>query len=273
MGGIIMKYSIGEFAHILGVSVDTLRLYEKHGIIKPIKDAKNNYRYFNDLDARNLLISRWYRSIQIPLHDVSALTRGSSMDNIIEKIREKRFSLQEEIKKSTMLLNKVTEINNDIENIQLTLNQCRKKEISGIYRLKQTNKNDLLKDEPLRGMVSTWMNLLPFTFYSFRIECKEFLSEGNCFDYTWGLAISEEEVHNFDIDINDYVEYIAPKTYISSVVMRANQQYLSRESFQFIIDYIKEHQYSITGDIIGRLMLVENINGLNRYYLEVNIPV
>ena len=35
-----MKYTIGKFSEILGVTVDTLRLYEKRGIIKPIKDKK-----------------------------------------------------------------------------------------------------------------------------------------------------------------------------------------------------------------------------------------
>ncbi|WP_340008072.1 MerR family transcriptional regulator [Paenibacillus sp. FSL K6-0276] len=53
-----MKYCIGEFASILGVTADTLRLYEKHDIVRPTKDNSNNYRYFNDLDVRDLLMSR-----------------------------------------------------------------------------------------------------------------------------------------------------------------------------------------------------------------------
>lgn len=39
-----MKYSIGEFAEIIGVTTDTLRLYEKYNIITPTRDEKNNYR-------------------------------------------------------------------------------------------------------------------------------------------------------------------------------------------------------------------------------------
>ncbi|MFD1266074.1 MerR family transcriptional regulator [Paenibacillus motobuensis] len=39
-----------------------MRLYEKQGIIRPLKDHSNNYRYYNDLDVRSLLMSRLYRS-------------------------------------------------------------------------------------------------------------------------------------------------------------------------------------------------------------------
>ena len=268
-----MKYSIGEFAAILGVTVDTLRLYEKHGIIKPIKDEKNNYRYFDDLDARDLLMSRWYRSIQIPLQDAAVLTKDSSLDNIIQKIKVAQTNLEEKIKKGTMLLNKIIDINNDFKEIELSLNKCRKKKLPGIYRIRQTNKNDLLNDDFIRAMSGTWMNILPYAFYSFRIEHMEILSKEKCFEYNWGLAISEEEIHNFDIEINENVEYISSKTYISSIILSSNTEYLLRDSLQFMIDHIKANHYSITGDIIGKIIVTEKANGISRTYLEVNIPI
>jgi len=101
-----MKYCISEFAALIGVTVDTLRLYEKRGIIRPIKDNKNNYRYFSDLDARDVLMSRWYRSINIPLQDAAILTKECSLETIIKKIKESQLNLEEEIRKNTILLNK-----------------------------------------------------------------------------------------------------------------------------------------------------------------------
>ncbi len=75
-----MKYTISEFAELLGITVDTLRLYEKYEIIKPFKDKKNNYRYFDDIDARNMLMSRWYRSLEIPIQEAALLIRQASFD-------------------------------------------------------------------------------------------------------------------------------------------------------------------------------------------------
>jgi DNA-binding transcriptional MerR regulator len=267
------KYSIGEFAEILGVTVDTLRLYEKHGIIKPIKDAKNNYRYFNDLDARDLLMSRWYRSIQIPLQDVSVLTKESSLDNVIEKMKEKQICLEEEIRKSRMLLDKIIHINSEVKAIPESLNKCKIKKLTGIYRLRQTSNNDLLKDECLKGIVSKWMNLLPYTFYSFRIDSSEILSQKNCFDYSWGIAISEDDINNFDLEIDDNIEFVKSKTYLSSIITVSNEERIMRDSLKFMLEHMREKNYSISGDIIGKIILTEKHNGENKHYLQVNIPI
>jgi len=268
-----MKYSIGEFAEILGVTVDTLRLYERQGIIKPIKDHRNNYRYFDDLDARNLLMSRWYRSMQIPLQDVSGLTKEACLEDIIGKIGTMELNLKEEIRKSTMLLNKLTEINNGIRGIEAALNKCIIKKTPGLYRLKQTQRNTLLTDDFLREMVSKWMNMLPFAFYSFRIGSREFTSRESCLEYNWGIAISEEEIGNFDVEINEHIEYISPRTCVSAVIPSPHREYILADSLQFMLDYIKENNYCIVDDIIGRIIVTEKVNYQSRSYLEVNIPI
>lgn len=94
-----MKYSIGEFAEIIGVTTDTLRLYEKYNIITPTRDEKNNYRYYDDLDARDILMSRWFRSLQIPLEDVATIINDPSKEKILNKIIKTEENLKKEIKK------------------------------------------------------------------------------------------------------------------------------------------------------------------------------
>ncbi|ULO05822.1 MerR family transcriptional regulator [Paenibacillus sp. 19GGS1-52] len=269
-----MKYCIGEFASILGVTSDTLRLYEKHDIVRPIKDNSNNYRYFDDLDARDLLMSRWYRSMQIPLQDVALLIKDASSEHIIEKFQETQLNLEAEIKRSTMLLNKIIEINNEFKQIERSLNICTLKEVPGIYRLRQTHKNDLLINDYLKDTVNEWMNMLPFSFYSFRIENSDILSEANtCCDYNWGLSLLEDEVHKLNVEIDENVEYISPTTCISAVIACSGEESIRRDSLQFMLDYLEEHQYSIAGDIVGKIILTEKIEGESRTYLEVNIPI
>lgn len=38
---------IGEVNKIYGVSLDTLRYYDKIGLLKPIVDPNNSYRYYS----------------------------------------------------------------------------------------------------------------------------------------------------------------------------------------------------------------------------------
>ena len=269
-----MKYCIGEFASILGVTADTLRLYEKHDIVRPTKDNNNNYRYFNDLDARDLLMSRWYRSMEIPLPEVALLMKESSLEHVMGMMQDTEQSLEEEIKKKTMLLKKMNEIRKELNEIESSLYTCKIKQLPGMYRLRQTDKNSLLNNDIVKSLVNTWMDLLPYAFYSFRIEDKGFFSNrDNNFDYSWGLTLPEAETQQMDMNMDEYVEYISPSTCISATIVSTEGKYITKKSLQFMIDYIETNHYTVSGDVVGKLLLTEKISGNNRSYLEVNIPI
>ncbi|MEF2967520.1 MerR family transcriptional regulator [Paenibacillus sp. M1] len=269
-----MKYCIGEFSAILGITRDTLRLYEKHDIVTPVKDDFNSYRYFNDLDARDLLMSRWYRSLQIPLQEVADLMKHSSLDKITEKIDASRNNLEEEIKRGLVTLNKMVEIKSELDNLETSMYQCVLKHRPGLYRLKQTENNRLLKNEGLKGMVNTWMELLPFSFFCFRVEQSE-LSSGNknAWDYSWGLTLTDVDAKRLDVELNDLVEYIPPAACISSVIRVPHQENITKRTLQFMFDYLEAAGYRVTGDIVGRIILTEKAETESRSYLEVNISV
>ncbi len=267
-----MKYTIGEFAELLGVTVDTLRLYEKYGIIKPVKSKSNNYRYFNDFDARNMLMSRWYRSMGFPIQEVAGLIKNDSFEQIAELMYQKQLELEEEIKQKTLVVEKMSEIIKSIHDIPNIESKCRLKELPGIYRIRQTKKNEFVKDGISGEIVEDWMRSLPHTFFSFRINYKKLYAEEKSFDYNWGLALFEEDIKKIKIKIDQGVEYIEPNQYVSSVIV-SDSDYLTRADLQFMFDYIQANNYVINGDIFGRIILTEKSKDTRYTALEVNIPI
>lgn len=268
-----MNYTIGDFSKILGITVDTLRLYEKCGIVKPIKNKENSYRYFQDLDARKLLLSRWYRSMEISLNDVTDLVNNPTIEKITQKVEETELDLKEKIKMNTLLLNKISEIKKDITEIQYSLYQFKMKKLSGIYRLKQTDKDSLLKDISIKDIANNWINSFPYSFRSCRLDKKSFFEE-NYLDYNWGLAIFEDEIQYFDLTINEATEYISAQTYLSTVLLVTDsEEYLSKSSIQFIIDYLSQNNYTVIGDIIGKLIITAEVNLKVQTYIELDIPI
>lgn len=267
-----MRYSIGEFATITGVSTDTLRLYEKQDIIRPLKDHSNNYRYYNDLDVRSLLMSRWYRSMQIPLYDVSKLINGGTSHQVMDKIEESKLNLEEQIRKSTLLLNKMNEIQTELGQVEERLQKCQIKQLPGRYRLKQTNQNRLLKEPFLKGVVNEWMELLPFTFFCFRIENWNETPDNDMFEYSWGVTLTEEDLMNLNVGISDGVEYLPPVRCLSSVIRTSAQESFSVNSFRFMLDKLAARGHKVTGNITGKLLLNEYIQEDPGSYLEINIP-
>lgn len=269
-----MNYSIGEFAALMGVTMDTLRLYEKHNIIKPIKDDRNHYRYFNDLDARALLQSRLYRSMEIPLSDVAALIGNSSLRDLIEQTEKTQLKLEEEIRRKSRLLRRLQEITADYKRAEASINQCQIKNMPGIYRIRQTEQNNLLHNGLLKNSVSQWMDKLPYAFRSFVITSQEFLAQKMNLSHSWGLALSERDFHDFGMEMSENVEYYGPKTCVSSIILSPpREELLGRDALQIMTDYLKENNHAIAGDIIGKLILSESGADKNKSYLEINIPI
>lgn len=267
-----MKYTISEFAELLGVTADTLRLYEKYKIIKPSKNEKNNYRYFDDIDARNMLMSRWYRSLEFSMQEAALLTQKGTTDEITDKINKRKLGLKKEIEQKRMLLDKMTELTEILSCLDIKLNQCTAKELSGIYRLRQTDKNNLIKNNNLTKTVEVWMKYLPYVFFSFQILNKDMRPRNITFDYNWGLALEEEMAKRLGINVEEGIEYIEPKKCISAVIISSGD-YITRESIQFMFDYIKENNLITNGDILGKIIITEKAKEIRHSILEVNIPI
>ena len=66
------KYSIGEVSDRIGLSRDTLRFYEKKGIIHPEKE-KNGYRTYTYDDILKLLKIRFYRRLDFSIEDIERI--------------------------------------------------------------------------------------------------------------------------------------------------------------------------------------------------------
>ncbi|MNJ55620.1 hypothetical protein D3C77_511250 [compost metagenome] len=117
------------------------------------------------------------------------------------------------------------------------------------------------------------MEKLPYTYYSFRMENQDQTIEHEVMDYNWGLTLLEEDSRRLNAVLNDSVEYLPPATCICAVIVRAHEEYISSDSFQFMLDYMKESGYSVAGDITGKILLNEKLGDYSRTYLEIYIPI
>lgn len=88
-------YSIGTVAALLGISSDTLRHYEKKGLITSGK-LGNGYRYYTNEDLRNLLSVLYYRKMDLSLNHISLLLKNSSTSSQVEELLDRRILEEEE---------------------------------------------------------------------------------------------------------------------------------------------------------------------------------
>lgn len=110
-------YKIGEIAKLLGVSVDTLRLYDKKGIVSPMR-MENGYRYY----TRNQMIILNYvmmlRKANLSLDTIKSFVHETNLGNSIKELKDTQNYIDEQILK----LNSLKQVVDDYINIY---DKCR----------------------------------------------------------------------------------------------------------------------------------------------------
>lgn len=88
---------IGEIAEFFGVSRKAIRLYEKKGIIKPVKvDAQNGYRYYSADQVQQLNALLELKALGFSLDEIKAVMDGeATKESLLATLEKKRQAWQE----------------------------------------------------------------------------------------------------------------------------------------------------------------------------------
>ena len=119
MKGVI--YTTGEFARKAGVSVRTIRYYDKQGILKPSHMSESGYRLYTDEDFARLqrILSLKYLGFsleeiqEISMNDTDQDFIRRSLELQLQLVRKKRESLlvvEESLKEASRMIGRTKEV-------------------------------------------------------------------------------------------------------------------------------------------------------------------
>ena len=116
-----MTYLAGELAKQANVNVETLRYYERHGLLKPDYRKSSGYRVFTEESLKRLKFIRQAKDLGFSLKEIKELlglkTRSvKSCDRVRLKAISKLKEVQEKIKNLIQLENTLNNLIDDCEN-------------------------------------------------------------------------------------------------------------------------------------------------------------
>lgn len=116
-------YRIGDLANLMGLSRDTLRYYEKRGIL-PSRKGENGYRYYTDPDICRMISILYQRKMDFGLNDIENLwAKGDSIDALAQMMDNRLKEEEEEIRRHQQTIARLRMSRSDCENIKNHLNQ------------------------------------------------------------------------------------------------------------------------------------------------------
>ena len=141
---------IGELSRLFQISADSIRYYERVGILNPIRDENNNYRQYTAQDLRRLIMIRELLSLNFSTEQIRSYYENRSMESTRQLLEQEQVLIEMQIKS---LQEKQKNIKSRIRSINLDMAEAADESISlrhiserFIYRLNRERIPDAYVD-------------------------------------------------------------------------------------------------------------------------------
>lgn len=265
------KYLIGNVANLIGLSRDTLRYYEKRGIL-PSHKEDNGYRYYTKEDIAKLVSIIYQRKMDISLQDMEGLwAEGISWESL-STITEKRLKEEREaIRDHQKTIARLMLTQSDCHKIKQYLNQCSVQRFPDTYIIPP--------DVTLESSVEVWFQMLNkypgmdmlYTFDQFTCD---FSTSNNQLNYCKSqLFLMRKlmplvEYHESPLITNELSNQDCIYTLIES-----ETRSLTYQMIEPLLSWSASQKLTVSQQIYSTSLMQSNRNEQHSYYLEIYIPI
>lgn len=265
-------FKIGDLSKLYHIGVDSIRYYEKMGILEPERDPKNNYRLYTLNDIRKLAMIRELMDLNLSLEQIKEFDDHRTVDNSLSLLEEKLQETEKQIQKLLQTRNSIQ--------ARITSIQSAVKEREFMYQIR-------LKDFPDRFCIMVSDKNLPDQYVDYavaeymRSHLDKIQTIGACDCYT--LDIKNSNPDSSQLRTKNVFFYSPEPIYDSNYTLPAGQ-YLSviypgnydntKKWVQKMIDYAEKKHMDILSDPIELCHINEYETGIqSEHVIEVQIQV
>lgn len=262
-----MKYKIGDVERILGIPAETLRYFEKKGLITPSKNEVNNYRYYDTLDLNKLVAYKAYRGMEFPMDESLKIINSLSHAEVTGSINSQIELIHKKINYYQSLLVRLEELKHSYEQVEASEDKfCLTDSPEVLLFYNQVNDTFSTEEEQME-MTHIWLKQLPFICLALHIP-KDELPLGSIVHYGYAISTHYEEII---VQLNTPgVQKIPSQKSVYTIIACES---LTPDSFKEALDYMRKNDLVLNGDIIGWIINEECTASEVIRYFEVWLPI
>lgn len=261
------KYRIGEVAKILNISVDTLRFYEKSGIISPQKDKNSTYRVYDDWDINYILEYQHFRKMDFTAKEIKKVLYEMNFSEYLDLLNEKQRIIQEKALYYRLLEQKNAEQITNLLTIDFDFHLVEMP--SKVYVSHRKN-FEYVPADSLNGIYDAWMKYYALLDNTVIIRQNDLLRDSD--DFEWGFSINKKDAECLELPYSKEVEEFPNQLYLKFIVNAGERWNFSKDLIKPALEYAHGNGYELSGDIFGRLLARINDEDYLRY-IEFYLPI
>lgn len=264
-----MKYRIGDVERILSIPAETLRFFEKKGIIVPQKNGINNYRYYETFDLNKLVAYKLYRSMEFSMDESIEMLSHLSLDDSIGRIDSQIGVIDQKIKYYKSVLERMKQMKKTYQLAAAMENSFRIEDSPEVI-MYHNQVNDAFKTDGMRMETTRiWLKYLPFILMACRMP-KETIPSGNIIYWGFSIPTRYEEI---SAQLDSLLTMKIPsQRSVYTVIKCGEDERLKPRLLRPALDFMIKNGLRLNGDVYGSIVYEENSpTGIVRYF-QVWLP-
>ncbi len=261
------KFSIHEVAQLLGISTDAIRLYEKSGLVTPLRNEKNGYRYYEGEQIKRIMGISLYRKLNVGIAEIKELLEVSDFATMVSAFEGFIEKKEEEIKILQNRLGKLKVMKTHMKEIQEGMGKYCVKELAKRY-IKQINTTGDWEYEKMKDIISTEL-------FSFGNMCyyAAHHSEGKDNIQSFQFAIREPMIELCMEQIKRENMVFCPECNCIYTVYAVKTYEEMQRDLQELFSYAEEQGYQCTGEVYSFYVYSLVNEGNMADFYEVYAPI
>ncbi|CAH2215378.1 MerR family transcriptional regulator [Tepidibacter aestuarii] len=267
--------SIGEFAKSRNITTETLRHYDRIGLLKPVKvDTKTGYRYYSILQYEQLGTIKELRQLGMSIDEIKKYFDNRNLEQSVNILRDKHKELKNRIKELQQLEENIDEKIKHLEDISkisdledIVIKEIKEREI---ITFDKSIKNEIDLSYACLELENSLKEIAPIVAsnrYGAIIKQKYIELDKHIESVNMFLFIRDRE----NIDEN-HIKKIPKGTYVC--MYYKGSIWDIEANLKKMIEYIQKEGYIVCGDVLQIVQIdISVTDKKEEVLLEIQIPV
>ena len=267
-----MRYRAKEVSRITGIPVDTLRYFEKTGVISPKIDKNNNYRYYSAWDINFLFEYLNYRKLEYSSKDLVQYIHHASLQEQIDMTKKQSDYFRKKLDHYHMLYDQSRKHLDAICTIEGNLGKIEFKTMPEYKYILYRQNYYFYNAKTVSQEFESWLGCLGLT-ENVVIIPKEIIDAQGDNKYFWGLMLRKDWFEKLNMTDGENTRTIGSAQCIKILVEAREEGTFHYQLLDQAMEFIKEHGFTLSGDPFGILLTRSHDQGEIHRYIEFYLPI
>lgn len=275
------SYTIGHVSRICGISIQTLRYYDKLGLVCPSwTDSFTHYRYYSNMDILLVKIIQDLKELRFSLEEIGSILKQRGLEGLSLALKEKRQETLEEISRLQMTAASIESRIAQLDSLRMVNEKLNGECV--LIELKRLP-DRIVAFERKRAGCGVEASVVRFTQLFDKLETHGLTAQGQI------MSIYHENLLTFDRTDSDievciplssealhypFVRVLSGGDYITATYSGPPNEDSCKNVYSQLLEWMGQHGYAESGAAVELYVVdLSQMHDPSEFIVELQIPV